>query len=75
MEIPKYAERLIEQRTKQMILLSAACEKLDAWLDANHIECPTGDTHGGIDIYGDPEASAQRIRDAILATQPESPKN
>lgn len=73
MEVSKCAERLIEQRTKKLIELAAACEKLDAWLDANHIECGTGDTHGEIDIYGDPYASAQRIREAILhAERPEN---
>lgn len=65
MKIPKYIDIALRMRTKYACLLSDRCSIVDWWLDKNEIECESCDTHGGVEIYIDPFASEQRIRECI----------
>ena len=65
MKIPKYIDEALKQRTRYASKLDNAMATVDRWLDANGIECETCDTHTGCEIYANPYASEQRIREAI----------
>ena len=65
MKIPKYVQKLIDRRCKLASQLAEVCWKLDEWLDKNHIECETCDTHTGVEIYCNPYSSKNRIMEAI----------
>lgn len=66
MKIPKYIENMIIRRKKLAEQLDLVSYELDSWLDKNKIECETCDTHTGVEIYCNPSASAERVRQAIL---------
>lgn len=65
MKISGYVEGLIKRRAMLARQLQTACKNLDFYLDRNGIETDSGDSHGGMEIYTNPDESAERIREAI----------
>ena len=65
MKIPKYIDKALRLRTKYAILLSNQEHVVDKWLDKHGIDCEYEDTHGGVEIYVNPQDSEERIRQAI----------
>ena len=65
MKIPTYIDEALKKRTRYALLLDKQCSIVDEWLDKNGIECLLEDTHGGVEIYANPENSEESIRDCI----------
>lgn len=65
MKIPKYIEKIIEQRCKLAFELNSKDFELSEWLEKNEIEVSTDDIFGGCEMYVNPSDSANRIRKAI----------
>lgn len=65
MKIPKYIDEALKKRTKYALMLDEQCSIVDRWLDKNGIKCPLEDTHGGAEIYVNPEDSEASIRNCI----------
>jgi len=66
MRVPKNIEKLLSQRIDAAIQVQSADYKLAVWLEKNGIEVEEYDILGGVEIYGNPDSSAERIRQAIL---------
>lgn len=66
MKIPKKIETLLMQRVKYSHAVQAADYAVSTWLDKNGIVAEEYDIYGGVEIYGNPSSSAERIRQAIL---------
>ena len=66
MEIPKYIDGLIDERAFYAKKLLERDSELSWWIDRNGIEVRALDYDGGIEVYVNPTASAERIRQAIL---------
>ena len=67
MRIPKYIDRLIEKRKDLAYKLFDTCNELEEWLEKNgwddlSDDCLMEDTRGGVEIYINPDKSANRIR-------------
>ena len=69
MKIPKYIDRLIDKRRRLADELQLTDWKLCEWLDKNEIETFPEDSRGGVEMYVNPEESAERIREAIERKQ------
>lgn len=69
MKIPKYIENLIDRRAGLAALLNHADRKLGEWLEKNGINVEEYDIHGGCEMYVNPWASADRIKQAIKNEQ------
>ena len=68
MDIPKYIDNALKRRTKYALLLNEQMFIVDKWLDENNIQCELEDTHGGAELYINPQCSELRIRQAIKET-------
>jgi len=66
MRIPKSIEKLLNQRIDAALNVQSADYKLAVWLEENGIKVEEYDILGGVEIYGNPESSAERIRQAII---------
>jgi len=66
MRIPKSIERLLSQRIDAALKVQSADYKLAVWIEENGIKVEEYDILGGVEIYGNPESSAERIRQAII---------
>lgn len=66
MRIPENIEELIDERERLAACLNSADYKLSEWLEKNNIDADMDDIHGGCEMYVNPGASANRIRQAIL---------
>jgi len=64
--VPKDIEKLLNQRIYAAIQVQSADYVLAAWLEKNGIEVEEYDILGGVEIYGNPNSSAERIRQAII---------
>lgn len=67
MKIPKYIDNLISRRERLAYELEDACRALEEWLEKNGWDDMLDgdlmeDTHGGVEIYVNPDESADRIR-------------
>ena len=65
MKIPKYIEKKIDRRAKLASDLNSVDSELTKWLDNNKIEVETYDYCTGVEMYANPYASAERIKEAI----------
>ena len=65
MKIPKKVEDMLKRRIKYARAVQQADYEVSSWLDKHEIEAEQYDTYGGVEIFGNPEASAERIREAI----------
>ena len=65
MKIPKNIDKALKERTKFAQELLTSMSIVDDWLDAHNVKCEEYDTHTGCEIYVNPYASEQRIREAI----------
>lgn len=65
MKIPKKIEKLLQQRVKYAHAVRKADYEVSHWLDQHEIATEQYDTYGGVEIFGNPEKSAERIREAI----------
>lgn len=68
MKIPKYIEQALERREKYAEKLNEACAVVDKFIFKNGLddEIEDYDFCTGVEIYGNPSASAERIRQAII---------
>ena len=68
MQIPKKIEKLIERRARLADELNHADNELTAWLDKKGLidKVEEYDIMTGCEMYVNPYASADRIRDVIL---------
>ena len=71
MKIPKYIEKALEQRVKAAEKFNETDNLISRWLEEKGIEVEIYDTHGGVDSIVNPDASADRIREAILEYEEE----
>ena len=67
MKIPKYVEKLIERRAKLADDLNSVDNQLTSWLEKNGLldKVEEYDVMTGCEMYVNPYASADRIREAI----------
>lgn len=65
MKIPKYIDKLIERRVKLAESLNSADYLLSEFIVKNKIDVAEYDYATGIEMYANPCASAERIREAI----------
>lgn len=75
MEIPKYVDKLILRRAHLAEMLNDADYKLCEWLDKNEITTQEYDIRTGCEMYVNPYASADRIRQAIREAGKENGRN
>lgn len=66
MKIPKYVDKLIEQRAKLAIDLMSVSSELDDWLEKNNVPMGADYTCTGCMIYAEPYAAAELVRKDIL---------
>jgi hypothetical protein len=68
MKIPQKIEKLIEKRANLTEKLNAADIEFAEWLEKNDIldDIHEYDYHGGCEMYVNPQASAMRIKKAII---------
>lgn len=65
MKIPKYIDKLIERRAKLAEDLNSADHLLTEFIVKNKIDAEEYDYSTGVEMYANPCASAERIREAI----------
>lgn len=65
MKIPKRIEKMIDRRARIASDLNAIDYELAKWLEDNKIEAQEYDYCSGIEMYANPYASAERIKQAI----------
>lgn len=65
MKIPKYIDKLIERRAKLAENLNLADCLLTEFIVKNKIDVAEYDYATGVEMYANPYASAERIREAI----------
>lgn len=69
MKIPKYVEKLIERRAKLASDLNSVDSQLTSWLEKNNLldKVEEYDVMTGCEMYVNPYASADRIREVITS--------
>lgn len=69
MKIPKYVEKLIERRAKLADDLNSVDNQLTSWLEKNNLldKVEEYDVMTGCEMYVNPYASADRIREVITS--------
>lgn len=69
MKIPKYVEKLIERRAKLASDLNSVDNQLTSWLEKNNLldKVEEYDVMTGCEMYVNPYASADRIREVITS--------
>lgn len=65
MKIPKKVEAMLKRRIEYAYAAQKADYEVSKWLDEHEIEVEQYDTYGGVEIFGNPERSSERIREAI----------
>ena len=65
MRIPKKVEDMLGRRIKYAHAVQKANYEINRWLDKHEIEVEQYNIYGGLEIIGNPEKSAERIREAI----------
>ena len=66
MKIPKYIDKLLDKRAKAAQQLMECDSIITDWIVAHEIEAEDCDYCTGVEMYANPYASADRIREAIL---------
>lgn len=69
MKIPKYIEKALERRTRAAIQLINADIVVTNFICKHGINAEEFDYCTGYEIYANPEASAERVRQAILSKE------
>lgn len=69
MKIPKYIEKALERRARAAIQLSIADEIVTDFICKYNIGAEKYDYCTGYEICANPEASAERVRQAILSKE------
>jgi hypothetical protein len=69
MKIPKRIENLIDKRTKLAQDLNSVDLELTNWIDKHNVEVESYDYCSGCEMYANPSASGERIKQAILKTE------
>ena len=64
-KIPKYIEKLLLRRELYATEILVISEKIDEFLEKHGIEVEEYDRTSGVEVYVNPEESANRIRKAI----------
>lgn len=65
MKIPKYIDYLLDRRAKLAESLNSVDYELTKWIDKKGIEVESCDYATGCEMYVNPDASADRVREAI----------
>lgn len=68
MKIPKCIDKLIDRRMRLAERLFDACDEFEEWLEKHGADLDNElmeDTRGGVEIYANPYASANRVREYI----------
>ena len=65
MKIPKRIEKMIDRRARIASDLNAIDSELAEWIEDNKIEVQEYDYCSGVEMYANPYASAERIKQAI----------
>lgn len=68
MIIPKHIDELIKRRAAYAQALTATDSELSDWLNKHHIPVSPDDYMTGCEMYINPQAAANRIREAIRNT-------
>lgn len=66
MKLPKYIDKLLYRRAILARFLLEIDWTITEFLHRNNIEADTADYCGGVEIYVNPEDSAERVRQAII---------
>lgn len=65
MKIPLYIEQALKRREKAALALMSADYIITDYIDKHNIEVETYDYATGVEMYSNPTASADRVRQAI----------
>lgn len=65
MKIPKYIEKALDDRVKAANKFNTTDLIISNFIDKYEIDVDTEDFHGGVESIVNPDASADRIREAI----------
>ena len=66
MKIPKYVQKMIDDRYKYACKLATVSSELDDWLDKHNIPCDDDYIHTGCMIYCEPWNARRCVEDDIL---------
>lgn len=66
MKIPKYIENKLDRRARLAEELMLIDLEISNWIDKNDVLVDTDDYRTGYEMYTNPYASAERIKQAIL---------
>lgn len=65
MKIPKYINKLLDRRARLAEDLNSVDCMITNWITDNNIDVEEYDYNTGVEMYANPYASADRIREAI----------
>lgn len=65
MKIPKYIEKLLDRRAKLAADLNSVDVKITEYICKHEIEVEIYDYASGVEMYANPYASVERVKEAI----------